>query len=72
MSAENEIDKAALREVVAQSGVSVTSAELDALAGSLKHTKAAASILLRPISFDEAPEAFHRLLEGDGANEADR
>jgi hypothetical protein len=72
MSAENEIDKAALREVVAQSGVSVTSAELDALAGSLKRIKAAASILLRPISFDETPEAFHRLLEDDGAGEADR
>jgi hypothetical protein len=72
MSAGNEIDKAALREIVAQSGVGVTSAELDALAGSLKRIKAAASILLRPISFDETPEAFHRLLESDGANEADQ
>jgi predicted metal-dependent peptidase len=72
MSAENEIDKAALREVVAQSGVSVTSAELDALAGSLERIKAAASILLRSISFDETPESFYRLLEGDGADEADR
>ena len=72
MSAEDEIDKAALREIVAQSGVSVTGAELDALAGSLKRIKAAASILLRPISFDETAEAFHRLLEGDGADEADR
>ena len=72
MSAGNEIDKAALREVVVQSGVSVTSAELDALAGSLERIQAAALILLRPISFDEPPEAFHRLLEGDSADEADR
>ena len=72
MSAGNEIDKAALREVVVQSGVSVTSAELDALAGSLERIKAAALILLRPISFDETPEAFQRLLESDSADEADR
>jgi hypothetical protein len=72
MSAGNEIDKTALREIVAQSGVSVSSAELDALAGSLERIKAAASILLRPISFDETPEAFQRLLESDSADEADR
>lgn len=72
MSAGSKVDEAALREVVAQSGVSVTSAELDALAGSLKRIKAAASTLLRPISFDETPESFYRLLEGDGADEAGR
>ena len=66
MIAGNGIDKAALAKVVAESGVSVTPAELDALAGSLERIRAAAAALLQPISIDETPESFRRQLEGGG------
>lgn len=68
----NGIDKAALAEIVAESGVSLTPAELDALAGSLARITAAAATLLQPISIDETPESFRRQLEGDAAGEAER
>ena len=63
----NGIDKAALAQLVAESGVSVTPAELDALAGSLERIAAAAAALLQPIPIDETPESFRRQLEGGGA-----
>jgi len=66
MIQENGIDKAALAQVVAESGVSVAPAELDALAASLERITAAAAALLQPISIDETPETFRRQLEGGG------
>jgi hypothetical protein len=72
MIQRNGIDKAALAKVVVESGVRVTPAELDALAGSLERITAAAATLLQPISIDEAPESFRRQLEGGGAGEAER
>jgi len=66
----NGIDKAALAQVVAESGVSVAPAELDALAGSLERITAAAAALLQPISIDETPESFRRLVEGGEDGEA--
>jgi hypothetical protein len=72
MRTANDTDKAALGKIVADSGVNITSAELDAVASSLARIKAAAAALLQPTSFDETPESFYRLLEGDGAGEADR
>jgi hypothetical protein len=72
MIAGNGIDKAALAKVVAESGVSVTAAELEALAGPLERIRAAAATLLQPISIDEAPESFRQQLEGDGDGGAER
>jgi len=63
----NGIDKAALAQVVAETGVRVTPAELDALATSLQRIASAAAMLLQPISIDETPESFRRQLEGGGA-----
>ena len=63
MIQENGIDKAATAQVVAESGVRVTPAELDPLAASLERIKAAAATLLQPISIDETPETFRRQLE---------
>jgi len=63
--ARGVIDKAALQKVIAQSGVEVSGADVDAVAGSLKRIESAAAILLQSLPFDETNERFYRLLEID-------
>ncbi len=57
------IGKAALEEVLAASGVKVTSEEAEAVARSLSRIEAAATTLLQSLPFDETAEHFYRLLE---------
>lgn len=62
------VDRAgALRAFIADTGVSVSSAEADALVQSLARAQTATASLLRPPSFDETIERFFRLLEGGAA-----
>ncbi len=66
------IGKAALEEVLAASGVKVTSEEAEAVARSLSRIQAAAATLLQSPSFDETVEHFYRLLDAgvaEGAGE---
>jgi hypothetical protein len=65
MSAEMHggIGEAALEEVLAASGVKITSADAKACARSLARIQAAAASLLQSLSFDETVERFYRLLD---------
>lgn len=63
------IDRAALQELLADSGVKVTSEEADVLARSLARIRIAAMTLLRATPFDETSERFYRLLEMDAAED---
>jgi hypothetical protein len=74
MSAESRggLDKSALEEILASSGVKVTSDEVDAVARSLARMRLAAGTLPRSPSFDETVERFYRLLEIDAAGGAGR
>jgi hypothetical protein len=58
---------ATVEAVVADSGVSITAEEAEAVARSLVRIEAAAAILLRLPSFDETVEQYYRLLESDAA-----
>jgi hypothetical protein len=58
---------ATVAAVVADSGVSITAEEAEAVARSLVRIEAAAAILLRLPSFDETGEQYYRLLESDAA-----
>ena len=63
---------AALQALVADTGVSVTPVEAQALVQSLARVQGAAATLLRPPSFDETVERFYCLLEIDAAEGAGR
>ena len=67
MSAGIGIDSAGLAPLITDSGVKVTSEELDAIARSLARIEAAAANLnlLSSLLFDETAERFNRLLESD-------
>ncbi len=60
-----ELGEAALAELLASSGVAVAQDEVAPVARALERINAAARALLRP-SFDNALEAYYRLLEQDG------
>ena len=64
------IGKAALEEVLAASGVKVTSEEAEAVARSLSRIEAAAARVLQSVSFDETAEHFYRLLDAGTPDEA--
>lgn len=70
--ARGAVDRAALEKLIAESGVSVTAEDVDAVARSLERVQSAAAILLRSMSFDETAERFHRLLDADAAAGAGR
>jgi hypothetical protein len=63
--ARNDIHEAALVEVMAASGVAVSSDDIGPVARSLGRIERAAA-LLQPPSFDDTHERFYRLLENDG------
>lgn len=63
---------AALRALVADTGVSVSPAEADAMVQSLARFQAALASLLHQPSFDETIERFYRLLETGAAQEVSR
>ncbi len=63
-------DKAALEQVLAGSGVQVTSEEVDAAARALACMRRAAATLPQSALFDETIERFYRLLEIDAADGA--
>jgi len=72
MSAEMHggIGEAALEEVLAASGVEITSEDAKAVARSLVRIEAAAMTLLQSLSFDETVERFYRLLDTGSAEGA--
>jgi hypothetical protein len=61
------IDRAAVEKLIAESGVSVTAEDVDAVARSLERIQNAAATLLQSLSFDETAERFYRLLDADAA-----
>jgi hypothetical protein len=63
--ARDDISEAALAEVLAASGVSVSPEEIGPLVRSLARMQDAA-VSLRSPSFDDTNEGFYRLLEHDG------
>jgi len=63
--ARDDISEAALAEVLAASGVSVSPEEIGPLVRSLARMQDAA-VSLRSPSFDDTNERFYRLLEDDG------
>lgn len=63
---------AALRALVADTGVNVSSAEADAMVQSLARFQAGLAGLLHQPSFDETIERFYRLLESGAARGASR
>lgn len=63
----NENDNAALEQVLAASGVKITSQDADAVARALTRINAAAVTLLASLSFDDTIERYYRLLENDPA-----
>ncbi len=63
---------AALRALVADTGVKVSSAEADAMVQSLARFQAGLASLLHQPSFDETIERFYRLLESGSAQGAKR
>ena len=63
---EDGISEAALADVFASSGVKVGVEEIPPVVRALVRINAAARVLLRP-SFDDAVEAYFRLLEQDDA-----
>jgi len=63
---------AALRALVAETGVSVSPAEADAMVQSLTRFQAALGSLLHQPSFDETIERFYRLIETGAAQGASR
>ena len=63
---------AALRAFVADTGVSVSPAEADAMVQSLTRFQAELGSLLHQPSFDETIERFYRLLERGAAHGAPR
>jgi hypothetical protein len=63
---------AALRAVVAETGVSVSPAEAAAMVQSLTRFQAALAGLLHQPSFDETIERFYRLLDTGAAQRASR
>jgi hypothetical protein len=63
---------AALRALVADTGVSVSPAEAEAMVQSLTRFQAALASLLHQPSFDETIERFYRLLETGAAQGASR
>jgi hypothetical protein len=64
--ARNDISEAALAEVLAASGVAVSSDDIGAVARALARIEGAAVLLGSP-SFDDSNERFSRLLDDDGA-----
>ena len=71
-SASGVVDIAALEKVIADNGVKVTTADIEAVANSLERIQGAAAILLNSLPFDETNERFHRLLEGEAVDGAGR
>jgi len=68
----NRIDRATVAALMAASGVSASSAELDAVMGALVRMQSAAANLLQSSAFDETCERFFRLLEDDAGQGAGR
>ena len=69
----NGVDRAAaLRALVADTGVSVSPTEADAMVQSLARFQAGLAGLLHQPSFDETIERFYRLLESGAARGASR
>lgn len=66
------IDKATVEGLMAASGVSPSSAELDAVVNSLARMHSAAATLLQSLSLDETAERFFHLLESDAAERVGR
>jgi hypothetical protein len=62
-------DRAALKKLIADSGVKVTAEDVEAVARSLDRIQAAVAPFLQSLSFDETGERFYRLLNdaADGA-----
>jgi hypothetical protein len=67
-AAHGGIDAAALKQLIAASGVRVTSEEVDAVARSLDRIQSAAAALMQSPTLDETAERFYRLLENDAAD----
>jgi hypothetical protein len=65
-------NRAALQKVIADLGVSVNAADVDAVARSLDRIQGAAASLLPSPSLDETSERYYRLLEADIPGEAGR
>ena len=65
-------NRAALQKVIADLGVSVNAADVDAVARSLDRIQGAAASLLQSLSLDETSERYYRLLEADVPGEAGR
>jgi hypothetical protein len=63
---DKELGETSLAALLASSGVAVAQDEVASIARTLERIDAAARLLLRP-SFDDTLEAYHRLLEQDGA-----
>jgi len=61
----DENDNAALEQVLAASGVKVTSQDADAVARALARINSAAAAVLASLSFDDTIERYYRLLEND-------
>jgi hypothetical protein len=64
------IGKAALKAVMAATGVKVTSQDAETVARSIARIEAAAATLLQSPSFDETGEYFYRLLNTGAATGA--
>lgn len=60
-----DIDRATVEALIAASGVSANSGELDAITRSLARMQNVSAGLLQASSFDEAIERFYRLLDDD-------
>jgi len=62
------IDRAALERLIVESGVHITSGEVEAVARSLERIQQAASRLVQSLPFDETAERFYRLLDAGPAD----
>jgi hypothetical protein len=65
---QRTIDRAALKKLIAGSGVTVTFEDVESVARSLERIQEAASTLARSLPFDETTERFRRLLEAGAAD----
>jgi hypothetical protein len=72
MVAESRNDEAALEKIMANSGVHVTSEDVDAVARALARIRIALAKLLLSTPFDETIERFYLLLESDRVGEGPR
>jgi hypothetical protein len=68
----DELDRTALEDLLASSGVKLTSEEVEVVSRSLARMRLAAAALAQSPSFDETVERFYRLLESGAIDGAGR